>query len=1040
MSDFWKILQIEPTTDVQAIKQAYASLAKKYHPEQYPEEFLNLRSAYEAAMDYASSRKEPFFIKPDYINTKEPESIEQESSEEQGFEEENSENLEQDNYWDLSKLSDKNDVDCTAALSQFLDLYKSKNSKDANKWYTYFTSYDFLEVWREEKFTWLMLEAVYNNMEEFPVNKTFAKCLNAVYGCYVSNAYAFDVVQYSRNAFFGGFSNIEKILELGGNIGKMTQNDLSMFISFCEYRVLVYYAEENQWGDTTKINAEYILDRYTMSYLRERYEKNGYSDVDRYYLGIRLITSFIKKYDLPDDMYQYIWKIYSLESAVNGRSKIYYGEIREIIAEKNKSAEKTSVEDYKKVYDLYYIYQRKLAKDELDINLIEVFFNQIETQKLLKDRHFIYDTLYYWIAMPHDLAFLNKLYDFYSKNSDVFRAKEILTKIKKRKKEVSAENALKEDKQNKNYSMCDIKHRPFLRYWLNIGFYRAVNFSDVLKENLLFSEKWANAFGDKKHKLSLIVYRNKIVEIEFHRRYAEYFYGGEAVYKPFLQWYALENIEDDTLFFLLLPAVIPFIDDDKTYNSVLSNIKNHFKNTPLTEENKSQLSKGIIKILFCGRYILEEIDDYDDEFYYDCNEYEIYGENDTNLYVCTWSKYSHLLCFYEQKIYERVFMPKGVYDNILTESDAISLAKDLLLAQCSKTIVNISNLRIMPVYLYVQPNGAKAEKSINEEITEDMIVSALDRFAENKVRRVEIKWLQEEIVLINTGESCACFYFNDMRYTTCKLLSMPEVYCFVDSKDVIHVPFLLGELANYDIFKSPKQLVMNLCPLLFQFGEGKIPVNRVNGKYVWSQNVYLYGKYDAYLVDKMKLGDFKPEEIITNYNIKRKIIIHKFPDFIEVAKPNSEKQKININPTTKDQLQMALQMYLQGSVKYIHLCWEFKESGNTSHIFLLQEEKKYALYYLSDESMSAYCLIGSLAEYLTPEGQSPIVDICGVPMHLYSVHKDVIRLRFFLVLLLDGIENPERILNKVGEFTDGTRLYKHNMTYDELYNKLIGVL
>ena len=114
-----------------------------------------------------------------------------------------------------------------------------------------------------------------------------------------------------------------------------------------------------------------------------------------------------------------------------------------------------------------------------------------------------------------------------------------------------------------------------------------------------------------------------------------------------------------------------------------------------------------------------------------------------------------------------------------------------------------------------------------------------------------------------------------------------------------------------------------------------------------------------------------------------------------------------------------------------------KENDNTSHMFLLQDEKKYALYYLNDKSNSAYCLIGSLDEYLTPEGQSPIVDICGIPMHLYSVHENVIRIRFFLVLLLDGIENPKRILNKIGEFTDGTRLYKHHMKYDELYNKLI---
>ena len=54
MPDFWKMLEIEPTKDVAIIKRAYATLAKKYHPEQYPEEFLNLRNAYEAAMDSLS--------------------------------------------------------------------------------------------------------------------------------------------------------------------------------------------------------------------------------------------------------------------------------------------------------------------------------------------------------------------------------------------------------------------------------------------------------------------------------------------------------------------------------------------------------------------------------------------------------------------------------------------------------------------------------------------------------------------------------------------------------------------------------------------------------------------------------------------------------------------------------------------------------------------------------------------------------------------------------------------------------------------------
>lgn len=1044
MSDFWEVLGIVPTTDKSVIKRAYAALAKKYHPEQYPEEFLNLRNAYESAMDYASGESGGFIVRSESQNAISiPQKTEKTNAEEiyqaEQAEEINEEEQEisENGYWDLSKLSEQSEVDCAEALAQFLDVYKSGKRNDAKQWYIYFTSPSFLEVWREESFTTMMWNAVLENMEEYPINKTFAKCLNAVYGCFVYAPQSFTEIQYNNHVLFDGFANIEKILELSGNIGKMTQNDLSMFISFCEYRLLVSFAEENQWSDTIKMQAEYIFQRYVMSYIKERCTQKLYSDVERCYLGIRLITNYIRKYELPEDIYQYIWKIYSLESAVNGRSKLYYGDIREIVSHKSK----TPTENHKKIFDLYYVYQRNLAENKLEMHMIDDIFSLPETEKMLKDRHFIYDTLFYWMAMPHHIAFLERLHDFYTQNENVFKSKEILASIERRVKEVQAENALKEDEADQNYSLCTINHRPFLRYWLNIGFYRAINFANVLKRSLLFSEEWARCFAEQKHRLLLLQYKNKAVQIKFHRRYAEYVYGGRVVYKPFLQWHALENIEDDTVFFLLLPAVIPFVDDEKTYDMVLACIKKHLKNVTLTEETITQLSEGIIKMLFCGRFLGEEIDDEEAVDDYDCNASEIYRESETELYVCRWSKYRHALCFYEQKPYYRDFMPNGIYENILTETDAISLARELLTAQCAKTVADISYLRIMPEYMSIQPYGAKAEIRAGEKITEDAILDALDRFSQGSIRRMELKWLQEEVVLINADDKCACFWFHDKKYTTCKLLYNAEVYCTVDSKYVTYSPFLLGKLADYEIFRSPRLLVMKLCPLLFQFGEGNLIETKVNGMFVWSQSVYLYGKYDAYLVDKMKFGDYLPERIITDFNKRRKFIIPKFPAFMEVARENGEKQKTVLKPTTKDQLQMTLQMYLQGSVKYLHLCWDMKEDDNLfqTHLFLLHEKGKYALYYLNDQKMAAYCLIGSLDEYLTPEGQSPILELCGVPIHLYSIHHDIIRIRFFLSLLLDSIENPEQILNKVGEFTDGTSIYRQFMTYDELYQKLMGI-
>lgn len=51
--DIWKILGIDPTQDLKAIKKAYASLSVKYHPEDHPEEFRQLNDAYKAAVKYA---------------------------------------------------------------------------------------------------------------------------------------------------------------------------------------------------------------------------------------------------------------------------------------------------------------------------------------------------------------------------------------------------------------------------------------------------------------------------------------------------------------------------------------------------------------------------------------------------------------------------------------------------------------------------------------------------------------------------------------------------------------------------------------------------------------------------------------------------------------------------------------------------------------------------------------------------------------------------------------------------------------------------
>lgn len=54
MRDPFKVLGIEPTSDKKQIKKAYAKLAARYHPEEYPEKWQEIHEAYEAAIQFAS--------------------------------------------------------------------------------------------------------------------------------------------------------------------------------------------------------------------------------------------------------------------------------------------------------------------------------------------------------------------------------------------------------------------------------------------------------------------------------------------------------------------------------------------------------------------------------------------------------------------------------------------------------------------------------------------------------------------------------------------------------------------------------------------------------------------------------------------------------------------------------------------------------------------------------------------------------------------------------------------------------------------------
>ncbi len=68
----FQILEIEPTNDKKEIRKAYAGLVKRYHPEEFPEEWKKIHNAYEQALKMAEHVQPPVSAEPP-AQKKEPE-------------------------------------------------------------------------------------------------------------------------------------------------------------------------------------------------------------------------------------------------------------------------------------------------------------------------------------------------------------------------------------------------------------------------------------------------------------------------------------------------------------------------------------------------------------------------------------------------------------------------------------------------------------------------------------------------------------------------------------------------------------------------------------------------------------------------------------------------------------------------------------------------------------------------------------------------------------------------------------------------------
>ena len=95
----FKMLEIEPTRDKKEIKTAYSKMLKKYHPEEFPDVFIQINEAYKVALEYTGNE----FMENDNLGTQ--------------------------SYSNFKEYSENEETDDT----EFSDIFEEKNTSEKSK-------------------------------------------------------------------------------------------------------------------------------------------------------------------------------------------------------------------------------------------------------------------------------------------------------------------------------------------------------------------------------------------------------------------------------------------------------------------------------------------------------------------------------------------------------------------------------------------------------------------------------------------------------------------------------------------------------------------------------------------------------------------------------------------------------------------------------------------------------------------------------------------------------------------------------------------
>lgn len=358
----WSILGIEPTREIADIRKAYARAARKYHPEEQPEEFQRLHTAYEKALEYArTAPPAPAARQGRPAGAKVYNNLGNKSTSKKGgaaFTKGGSTASQGPRLEGGPRRRPRAQVEIVPlggrkptgpepawlreetaegqaelfrrapAMGAFREIWQDgKKARDKNAWREYFSSPVFLAVQREEGFTAALLDLVETDVKNGrTIQQRFVQQLAIAYG-----------IRYRRKkesyflsgAAFPGIESIRDILDLGDGVERLGHEDDKVWAAcWRDYFELIGLAKNGAFEDPKRSGRwRGIFDRYKKEKVTDNpmTTRRDEGDVEyRHPLGLRLLAFFVEKNPLPAEAVQYLYDTLNLETVSSSSAKKTY--------------------------------------------------------------------------------------------------------------------------------------------------------------------------------------------------------------------------------------------------------------------------------------------------------------------------------------------------------------------------------------------------------------------------------------------------------------------------------------------------------------------------------------------------------------------------------------------------------------------------------------------------------------------------------------------------------------------------------------------